>query len=122
MEIFARLGIVEHTGHGIPVIVEKYGKEAFEISDSYIRVTIPFNEEVLLNHGAISGVNRDELEAKEKIILSEIEANPNLSTRLLSETLNIPFRSVQRYISNLREKGFIDRVGANKNGYWKVLK
>lgn len=122
MEIFARLGIVEHTGHGIPVIVEKYGKEAFEISDSYIRVTIPFNEEVLLNHGAISGVNRDELEAKEKIILSEIEANPNLSTRLLSETLNIPFRSVQRYISNLREKGFIDRVDANKNGYWKVLK
>lgn len=59
---------------------------------------------------------------KEKIILSEIEANPNLSTRKLSETLNIPFRSVQRYISNLREKGFIDRVGANKNGYWKVLK
>ncbi len=126
MEIFARLGIVEHTGHGIPVIVEKYGKEAFEISDSYIRVTIPFNEEVLLNHGAISGaisgVNRDELEAKEKIILPEIEANPNLTTRQLSETLNIPFRSVQRYISNLREKGFIDRVGANKNGYWKVLK
>ena len=50
--------------------------------------------------GAISGVNRDELEAKEKIILSEIETNPNLSTRELSENLNIPFRSVQRYISN----------------------
>ena len=72
--------------------------------------------------GAISGVNRDELEAKEKIILSEIETNPNRSTRELSENLNIPFRSVQRYISNLREKGFIERVGANKNGYWKVIK
>jgi|BioPla2DNA2_1021312.scaffolds.fasta_scaffold11186_5 ATP-dependent DNA helicase RecG len=78
--------------------------------------------EVILNHGAISGVNRDELEAKEKIILSEIETNPNLSTRELSENLNIPFRSVQRYISNLRKKGFIERVGANKNGYWKVIK
>ena len=72
--------------------------------------------------GAISGVNRDELEATEKIILSEIETNPNLSTKELSENLNIPFRSVQRYISNLREKGFIERVGANKNGYWKVIK
>lgn len=126
MDIFTRLGIVEHTGHGIPVIVEKYGKSAFEISESYIRVTIPFDREVILNHGAISGaisgVNRDELEAKEKIILSEIETNPNLSTRELSENLNIPFRSVQRYISNLREKGFIERVGANKNGYWKVIK
>ena len=72
--------------------------------------------------GAISGVNRDELEAKEKIILSEIETNPNLSTRELSENWNIPFRSIQRYISNLRENGFIERVGANKNGYWKVIK
>ena len=122
MDIFTRLGIVEHTGHGIPVIVEKYGESAFEISESYIRVTIPSNREVILNHGAISGVNRDELEAKEKIILSEIETNPNLSTRELSENLNIPFRSVQRYISNFREKGFIERVGANKNGYWKVIK
>ena len=70
---------------------------------------------------ALSGVNRDELEAK-KIILSEIETNPNLSTGELSENLNIPFRSVQRYISNLREKGFIERVGANKNEYWKVIR
>lgn len=70
---------------------------------------------------ALSGVNRDELEAK-KIILSEIETNPNLSTGELSENLNIPFRSVQRYISNLREKGFIKRVGAKKNGNWKVIK
>ena len=35
--------------------------------------------------GVISGINRDELEAKEKIILSEIETNPNRSTRELSE-------------------------------------
>lgn len=68
-----------------------------------------------------SGVNRDELEAK-KIILSEIETNSNLSTGELSENLNIPFRSVQRYISNLREKGFIETVETNKNGYWKVIK
>lgn len=80
MDIFTRLGIVEHTGHGVPVIVEKYGKSAFEISDSYIKVTIPFNEEVLLNYDAISGVNREELETKEKFILSKIEGNLNLLT------------------------------------------
>jgi len=126
MEIFTRLGIVEHTGHGIPVIVSKYGKDVFDISNSYIRVIIPFNKEVLLNHGAISGAisgtDRDELEEKDKLILSKIENNPKLSAKELSELLSIPFRSVQRYISKLREKGFIERVGANKNGYWKVIK
>ena len=125
MEIFTRLGIVEHTGHGVPVIVEKYGKDVFEISNSYIRVVIPFNKEVLLNHGAISGAisgaNVDELEKKEKKILLEIENNQNISTKELSDVLDIPFRSVQRYISNLREKGFIERIGANKNGHWKIV-
>jgi len=73
-------------------------------------------------YGVISGTDRDELEEKDKLILLKIESNPKLSTRELSELLSIPFRSVQRYISNLREKGFIERVGANKNGYWKVIK
>ena len=126
MNIFSRLGIVEHTGHGIPVIVEKYGKDAFEISSSYIRVIIPFNKEVLLNHGAIngaiSGVDREELDDKEKMILDMLTDNPRLTAKELCGASNIPFRSVQRYIANLKGKGFIERTGANKNGYWKVLK
>lgn len=126
MNIFTRLGIVEHTGHGVPVIVDKYSKDVFEISDSYIRVIIPFNAEVLLNHGAINssinGTNREGLDEKENAIFKEVKNNPYLSTKKISEVLNIPFRSAQRYVANLREKGFIERVGANKNGYWEIKK
>ena len=57
---------------------------------------------------------------KEKMILCELENNPSFSAKQLSEKLNIPFRSVQRYISNLREKGFIERFGTNKSGHWKI--
>lgn len=46
MRIFLKLGIVEHTGHDIPKIIEKYGKEAFNIHDTYINVLIPFNKKV----------------------------------------------------------------------------
>ena len=42
-----KVGNVEHTGYGVSTIISKYGKEAFEIFDNYIRVTIPFNAEVL---------------------------------------------------------------------------
>ncbi len=59
MEIFTRLGTLEHTGHCFPVIVSRYGEEAFEISNSFIRVIISFNKEVLLNHGAISEKNEN---------------------------------------------------------------
>ena len=125
MDIFVRLGIVEQTGHGVPTIVEKYGVDVFEISDNYIRVIIPFNDEVLLNHGkisdAISGVNEEDLEEKEKNILLALEVRPNYSGKELSDQLNIPFRSVQRYLANLKEKGFIERIGSKKSGYWKVF-
>jgi len=76
MDIFVRLGIVEHTGHGVPTIISKYGKEAFEIFDNYIRVTIPFNAEVLENHGvlsgALSGVNNIELNELESKVYEAI--------------------------------------------------
>ena len=42
MRIFLNMGIVEHTGYGIPMIVGKYGKKAFDIHDSLINVTILF--------------------------------------------------------------------------------
>ena len=59
------------------IIVEKYGKEAFEINDNYIMVTIPFDEEVMatLNVGVNDGVN----DAK-KLILEELLKNPQLTS------------------------------------------
>ena len=47
MRIFLIMGLTEHTGHGIPTIVEKYGKELFEIESDYIRYTIPFEKKVI---------------------------------------------------------------------------
>lgn len=51
MRIFHDLDIAEHNGHGIPTILSVYGESVFDIQDSYINVVIPFNKEVLDNHG-----------------------------------------------------------------------
>ena len=110
----------------MPTIISKYGKEAFEIFDNYIRVTIPFNNEVLENHGALSGalsgVNNIELNELESKVYEAIKINQNLTAKEISENLHIPFRSVQRYLATLKEKGFIVREGSNKKGYWKIIK
>ena len=47
MRIFLSLDLVEHTDHGIHIIIKRYGKEAFEITDSYIKCTIPFDKRVM---------------------------------------------------------------------------
>ena len=123
-DIFKRLGIVEQTGHGVPTIIKKYGENAFDIKGNYINVVIPFDKEVIANHGAISGaisgVNSG-FNKGEQSIIDLLKANPSLSAKELSQTLNIPFRSIQRYISHLKDKGAIRRNGSNKTGYWEVL-
>ena len=33
---------MEQTGYGIPLVTGRYGKDAFEFMDFFLRVTIPF--------------------------------------------------------------------------------
>lgn len=34
MKVFLNMGLTEHTGHGVPTIIKKYGKEIFEFTDN----------------------------------------------------------------------------------------
>ena len=127
MRIFLKLGIVEHTGHGIPMIVEKYGREAFDIHDSYVNVIIPFNKNVMetMNQiGKNDGKNliNEELTENEKRVLLELINNPSVPYDQLVIDLKISRRTVSRVFVSLVEKGYIERIGTNKKGYWKIIK
>ena len=64
-KIFGQLGFVEQTGHGVPLIVDIYGKESFEIMDNFINVTIPFTE--------LKKTEKSfELTEKDKLLLEEL--------------------------------------------------
>ena len=121
MKIFSDLDIVDHTGHGVPIIIEKYGRDAFEISDNHIIVTVPFDSEVMksINVGINVGIN---LNAMERKIIELILNDPTLTAEKLSIEINKTKRTAERYLKSLQEKGYIERSGSNKNGYWKVLK
>ena len=123
MKIFSQLDIVDHTGHGIPIIVNKYGKEAFKIADHYIMVTIPFDKEVLatMNVGVNVGVNVA-VNNIEKTILEELIKNPQLKASDLALIINKSKRTIERYLKSLHENGYIERNGSDKTGNWKVLK
>ena len=71
---------------------------------------------------ALSGANKSDLTELENKVYEAVKINQNLTAKEISENLMIPFRSVQRYLSTLKEKGFIVREGSNKTGYWKIIK
>ena len=59
-------------------------------------------------------------ETEEKILL-EIRNNPNISLLEISNRLKLSYMTVQKYSAKLREKGFIERVGSKRCGYWRVI-
>ena len=114
--------ISERSGRGVPVITQIYGKEAFEFRENSIVVTIPF-EKITLNVGDKVGdklTDRQNLNPTRRLILKEMRNNPNITQPQLIEIVGIGKTAIQNNISYLRENGYIERVGSNKKGYWKV--
>ncbi len=124
MRILSDLEYVEQTGHGIPEIVRNYGREAFEINDSYINVTIPFDKEVMESHtkhllkddGAVNGAVNE----TERKILSVLKANPSITRTELSKAIGIGTTTVYRYLKKLQDVGIIGRIGSDKTGHWEI--
>jgi predicted HTH transcriptional regulator len=57
--------------------------------------------------------------SSEKILLT-IEKKPMITISELAELTNLTTRTIEKNISNLKSKGLIERVGADKGGYWKI--
>ena len=118
LKIFNDLEYTDQTGHGIPLIVEKYGKEAFYISEHTIIVKIPIDKTLLEE---IQSNNEDLNEIEEKILLY-LKSNPKYTICDLADLSKFSKSYINKVIKSLKNKKYIERVGADKNGYWKILK
>ena len=122
LEIFSELDLIDKTGHGVPTIVKKYGKDIFKIRKETIQIFIPINKKLLEdNVNNVDEIDND-LGQIELQILNVLKENNSYSAKEISQILNISSRQTERIISVLKNRGYIERVGSNKTGYWKVLK
>ena len=122
MRVFRDLEIVEHLGSGIPRILKSYGREAFEVRDSYVRIVFYFEKEGGPIGGPIGGAmgGAIPLTARQKEIVSLIQANPAISLRELSKKLELNRSAIDKHIITLKEREVLKRVGGTR-GYWKIL-
>jgi len=126
-EFFLQLHLSEKTGRGVPKITSIYGKDAFEFRENSIVVIIPFNwinvmgDKVGDKSGGETEMSQS-LNHTQQRILSEIRNNPNITKTKLVEVIKLGKTTIDKGISELKKKGYIERVGSNKNGYWNVLK
>ncbi len=129
MRIFLNMGLTEHTGHGIPTIVKKYGETVFEIEDNYIRCTIPFDEEVLDklkndnvgNHVGNYVGNHVFLNKTEKKVVSLLIEDAEYTADELAARIGVTKRTIERAFISLQNKKVIERIGSNRKGSWMVI-
>lgn len=116
-KILGQLGIVEQTGHGVLEIIKTYGKEAFTISDNNIIVTLKFPF-MLSNSSTIF----DNLSKAHKLVLDTISVNPSITKNEIAVICGLSTARISVIIKELKELKIVERVGSNKNGYWKINK
>ena len=56
----------------------------------------------------------------EQKIIEILRTNSSTTQKELAEKIGVTDKTIKRDINKLKEKGIIERIGARKNGYWKI--
>lgn len=93
-------------------------------SGSFIDFMLEEILNALVGHqGKSNAVIADEkgLNVQHERVLGYLRADRHISAVSIAADLEISARQVERILADLKKKGIIQRIGANKNGYWEVL-
>ena len=143
-DIFSRLKYMERRGSGFKKILADYEGQV-EFDETKVPV---FDADIgdftltlyNLNYGSSYATQANEnvieiSEEKIKILMPEyskkklakaceilkmISGNPNISIDELRIALDVTDRTIARYISELKDKGIIERKGPDNGGKWKI--
>ena len=128
---FFRAGFIETWGRGIEKICEackNYGTTLPEYTvypeDIMIKFEALNTAKNIAKNIAKNTANssKNKIEENTPIVLEFLRQYPKTTQKNIIENLNISKRTLERIISLLKEDGYIERVGNNRSGYWKVLK
>ena len=104
---------MEHSGHGVPIVVREYGEKAYTFSENMITVTIPFEKT-----GRETG--EEKLTDKEMIVYNIMTNNPYVKRKDIISESGYSKNTVDKIIKQLNVKSFIKGRTADKGGKWKL--
>ena len=138
--VLSKFNFIENYATGLKKIISAYDKypvkPTIETTDNFFVVTLPnikmgtqdekyFDEtndtQSVINDTENDTVN-DTLNDTVKGILTQIEHNTEITIVELMKAVGKSRPTVTRAIAELKEKGYIVRIGSDKTGSWKVLK
>jgi len=120
-DLFNRINLIEKVGSGIgrikKLIKERGLKVKFETNE-FFRIVFE-RPSTPQKTPQITPQKPTELEQK---ILDLIEKNSAISRAEIAIRLGLSEDTIKEYLAKLKEKGIIKRVGADRGGYWEIIK
>ena len=125
-QIMVQLDYIEQTGHGVPLIVSRYGREVFDITENFITVTIPLDKggKAAKNSSKAKAVHNNKnirIDKEDEKILRLMKKDNRISVKEISRQIGFGTTTVTKRIGRMKENGVLGRMGAKKNGQWIVL-
>jgi len=62
----------------------------------------------------------EKITGNQRLLIDSIEKNPSITIEELTSIIGIAASKIKENISKLKAKGFLERIGPDKGGYWKV--
>ena len=133
MKIFQDLEYVEHSGRGLPMIVEKYGRGIFQFTRDAMRVFFKFDKSMEESQAKTTlettpettkekyQKNTRKIPEKYQKILDVLTNNNALGRKELAEKLGEKEPTIQSRLNKLVADGYLKHVGPAKGGHWEVL-
>jgi predicted HTH transcriptional regulator len=123
MRVFKDVGLVEQLGSGMSRILKAYDKSIFDISEHFIKVVFPFDEELSAAKSATDATKSatNQLTEDEKKVIQAIRENPEITQKQLTQTTGITIGTIKRILPRLQEKGKIERRGSRRSGKWHII-
>lgn len=118
-QIMVQLDYIEQTGHGVPLIISKYGREVFDITENFITVTIPLKKSRIEKIN-VQTVKKQVFDEYDKKILRLMKEDSSVKVSEISKKIGIGTTTITKRIRRLREQGIIERIGSKKDGKWMV--
>jgi len=117
--IFIATGYAEQSGHGVPTIVGKYGRDVFSFEDGMVKVSIPLafeRDDVAKRKNAIK--QKRALTENQKAVYKVLFADGSKSLQEVADETGLSLAGVKKICLKLQEYGILKREGSKKDGYW----
>ena len=119
LTVFMAVKYAEQSGHGVPTIVERYGRDAFSFDDGMLKVVIPLafeRSEVSSRKAAL--LRRKGLTANQKRVYELLKYDGSMSLQEVADRTELSLSGVKKICAALQEYGILERSGSRRDGRW----